>query len=108
LGSLLVAIEKTVAERPLANGATITKRTEERKWRDAHGRFRKEVTEVPEGGEAVYQRATIIDPVNNTVTTLDLDGKTATVIHLPEQGPGMLHPYLDLFYKPMEGCLGWR
>jgi hypothetical protein len=62
--------------------------------------------EVSEGGEAVYHRATIIDPVNNTVTTLDLDGKTATVIHLPEQGPGMLHPYVDLFYKPMEGMPG--
>jgi hypothetical protein len=46
LGQPLAAIEKTVAVKPLADGTTITTRTEERKWRDAQGRFRKEVTEV--------------------------------------------------------------
>ncbi|MGA2217562.1 MAG: hypothetical protein ABSG51_05725 [Terracidiphilus sp.] len=106
LGQPLEGVEKIVEVKPLADGTTITKRVEERKWRDAEGRFRKEATQVQEGGEAVYHRATILDPVNNTVTTLDLDNKEATVIHLPEEGPGMLHPYVDLFYKPMEGMPG--
>jgi len=106
LGQPLEAVEKIVSVKPLADGATVTKRAEERKWRDAQGRFRKEATMVEDGGEAVYHRATILDPVNNTVTTLDLDNKVATVIHLPEQGPGKLHAYVDLFDKPVEALPG--
>jgi hypothetical protein len=100
LGQPCVAIEKTVTIQPLTDGTSITKRTEERKWRDAQGRFRKEVTQVTEGEEAVFHTATIVDPVSNTLTTLNLDRKVATVIHLPEQGPGQLHKYVDLDDKP--------
>ncbi len=88
-----VAVEKTVDITPLADGTKITKRTEELKWRDSQGRFRKEATRVEDGHEAVYTVATIIDPIKNTITTLHLDTKTASVVHLPQ---GTLHPYADL------------
>jgi hypothetical protein len=105
-GQPLVAVEKTSSITPIADGNKITKNTEERKWRDSQGRFRKEVTQVPQGQEAIYHTATIIDPVNNTVTTLNLDRKIATVMHLPEQGPFKLHPYVDLDDKPLAAMPG--
>jgi hypothetical protein len=75
-------------------------------WRDAQGRFRKQMTAVPDGQEAAFHTATIIDPVNNTVTTLDLDARTATVVHLPEHGDGALHKYVDLEDKPIMAMPG--
>jgi hypothetical protein len=106
LGEPCAVVEKTVVVRPLADGTTITKRTEERKWRDSPGRFRKEVTQVVEGEQAVFHRATIIDPVSNTLTLLNLDRKVATVIHLPEQGPGKLHEYVELDDKTLMAMPG--
>jgi hypothetical protein len=106
LGQPVIVVEKTTTVTPLTDGTKITKSTEERKWRDSQGRFRKETTQVTEGQEAVFHRVTIIDPVNNTLTTLNLDNKIATVIHLPEQGPGKLHPYVDLDEKPLMAMPG--
>jgi hypothetical protein len=42
--------------------------------------------------EPVFDVATILDPVKNTVTTPHMDTKTASVGHLPS---GTLHPYVD-------------
>ena len=86
------AVEKTVEITPLADGTKITKRWEVRKWRDSQGRFRKERALVEHGEEPVFNLATILDPVKNTVTTLHLDTKTASIVHLPQ---GALHPYVD-------------
>jgi hypothetical protein len=92
LGQPCIAVEKTIEITPLADGTKITKRTEVRKWRDSQGRFRKEKALVADGQEPVFDVATILDPVKNTVTTLHMDTKTASVVHLP---PGTLHPYVD-------------
>jgi hypothetical protein len=93
LGQPCTAVEKTVEITPLADGTKIIKRTEVRKWRDSQGRFRKEKAQVEDGQEPVFEVATILDPVTNTVTTLHMDTKTASVVHLPQ---GALHPYVDL------------
>ncbi len=106
VGHPCIVIEKTATVRPLADGTTITKRTEERKWRDSEGRFRKQATTVEEGERPVFHSATIIDPVKNTLTLLNLDSQVATVIHLPEQGPGKLHKYIELDEKPLEAMPG--
>ena len=98
LGEPCVVIEKTTTTTLRPDGTTIAKRTEVRKWRDAQGRFRREVTQVTEGEEPVYHVATIIDPVKNTITTLKLDDKVANVVHLQQ---GQLHPYVELDDKPM-------
>ena len=98
-----VAVEKVVEVKPLADGTKITKQTEERKWRDSQGRFRKEVTQVEDGHEADYTVATIIDRVKNTITTLHLDTKMASVVHLPE---GTLHKYVDLDDKELYALPG--
>lgn len=105
-GQPVVVVEKTATMTPLADGTKITKATEELKWRDSQGRFRKEVTQVTDGNEVVFHRATIIDPVKNTLTILDLDRKIATVMYLPEKGPGKLHPYVELNDKPLMGRPG--
>lgn len=100
-GQPVAVVEKTATMTPLADGTKITRATEELKWRDSQGRFRKEVTQVTEGNEVVFHRATIIDPVKNKLTILDLDRKIATVMDLPEKGPGRLHPYVELNDKPL-------
>jgi hypothetical protein len=96
-------VEKTVDVTPKADGTSVTRRTELRKWRDSQGRFRQETAQVAEGKDAIYDRATITDPVKNTVTTLFLDRKTASIVHLP---PGALHPYVDLEDRPMAAMPG--
>jgi hypothetical protein len=106
VGQPCAAVEKIVSITPLANGTTITKRAEERKWRDSQGRFRKEATDVTEGEEVVFHTARIVDPVSNTLAVLDLDRKVATVFHLPEQGPGKLHEYVELDDKQPEARPG--
>jgi len=106
IGEPCFAIEKTITSTPLQDGTTTTRRTEERMWRDSQGRFRKQMTAVREGAEPIFHIATIIDPVSNTVTTLNLDTKTATVFHLPEHGAGALHPYVDLEDKPLMAMPG--
>jgi hypothetical protein len=93
-----VVVEKVVEVTPLADGTKITRMTEERKWRDSQGRFRKEVTQVQEGQEPVFLIATIIDPVKNTITTLHMDTKMASVVHLPE---GTLPKYVELDDKEL-------
>jgi len=98
-----IAAEKVVEVKPLADGTKITRQTEQRKWRDSQGRFRKEVTQVEDGQEPVFQIATIVDPVKNTVTTLHMDTKTASVIHLPE---GTLNKYVDLDDKELYAMPG--
>jgi len=100
-GQPCTVVEKTESITPLADGTTITRRTEERKWRDSQGRFRKQVTQVEPGEDAVFHLVTIIDPVSNTLTVLNLDRKSANVTHLPDQGPWHLHPYVDLEDKPL-------
>ena len=69
-----------------------SQRTEVRKWCGSQGRFRKEKAQVEDGQEPVFEVATILDPVKNTVTTLHMDTTTANVVHLPQ---GTLHPYVD-------------
>lgn len=100
-GQPIVVVEKTATMTPLADGTKITRATEELKWRDSQGRFRKEVAQITEGNQVVFHRATILDPVKNTLTILNLDRKTATVLDLPEQGPGKLRPYAELNDKPI-------
>ena len=103
LGQPCTLVEKVADVKPLADGTKTTKRTEERKWRDSQGRFRKQVTQVAEGQEPVFQVATIIDPVKNTITTLHMNTKTASVVYLQ---PGQLHPYVDLDDKPLMAMPG--
>jgi hypothetical protein len=103
LGQPVTLVEKAANVTPLTDGTKITRLTEERKWRDSQGRFRKEVARVAEGQEPVFQVATIIDPVKNTITTLHMDTKTASVVHLQ---PGQLHPYADLDDKPLMAMPG--
>ena len=103
VGQPCVVVEKIETIRPLADGTTITRYGEVQKWRDSQGRFRKQGTEMDQNNsEPVFHSAMIVDPVNNTFTTMNLDRKTATVFHLPEQGPGqLLHPYVDLDNQPV-------
>jgi hypothetical protein len=98
--SFLVNVQKTT---PSADGTATTRHTEQREWRDSQGRFRREVAEVQEGQAPVFQVAVIIDPVKNTVTTLKMDQKTASVVHLQ---PKQLHPYVELDDKPMYAMPG--
>jgi hypothetical protein len=90
IGQPFALVEKFTDVTPLADGTKITRHAEELKWRDSQGRFRKEMTTFEEGQAPVYLTATIIDPVNNTVTTLHMDLKTASVVHLQA---GQLRPY---------------
>lgn len=105
-GEPCTVVEKIETVKPLADGTTLTRRTEEQKWRDSAGRFRKQGTEVDAGQEPVFHTATIIDPVANTLTQLNLDRKTATVFHLADHGPAALHPYIDLDQEPVEALPG--
>ena len=106
LGQPLFAVEQTVEVRTLADGTHLTRRTEEHKWRDTQGRYRRESTVVTEGQPPVFHTAFIIDPAANTVAILDLDRKTAVVTHLPATGPYALHPYINLDDKPIEALPG--
>ena len=106
MGQPCMVVEEIHSTRRLADGTTLEKRTEERKWRDSEGRFRKEATNVEEGQSPVFHSAWIIDPGKNTLTILNLVSKVATVVHLPEQGPGQLHKYIDLDAKPVEALPG--
>jgi hypothetical protein len=99
LGQPCSVVEQTEVTRQLADGTTLTQHTVVHKWRDDQGRFRRESADVKGDDAPVFQRATIIDPVNNTLVTLNLDRKTATVYHLPDHGPEALHPYVDQFDK---------
>jgi hypothetical protein len=97
LGQPCTVVQQNEATQPLANGAALTHRSIVHKWRDNQGRFRRESAQI-EGDEApVFQRASIIDPVNNTFVNLNLENKTAVVYHLPDHGPDALHPYVDQF-----------
>jgi len=96
LGQPCTVVQQNDVTRQLADGTTLTQRTIVHKWRDNQGRFRRESAEI-EGDQApVFQRASIIDPVNNTFVNLNLENKTATVYHLPDHA---LHPYVDQFAK---------
>src|SRR5580700_248546 len=96
LGQPCTVVQQDEFTQQLPDGTTLTHRTVVHKWRDNQGRFRRESAEI-EGNEApVFQRASIIDPVNNTFVNLNLENKTATVYHLPEHA---LHPYVDQFEK---------
>jgi hypothetical protein len=96
-----VVVEKVDTWQQLADGTTISKHVEIRKWRDSAGRFRRESAELQAGQEPDFEVASIIDPVNNTLTMLHFDRKEAIVYHLPDQGPFHLHPYEDPFDKPL-------
>lgn len=100
-GQPCVVVEKLERVTPLADGTTLTRNWEEQKWRDSLGRFRKQETEVESGKDPVFHAVTIVDPVANTLVTLNLDRKTATVFHLPTQGPAALHPWVDPFEEPL-------
>jgi hypothetical protein len=99
LGQPCTVVEQTEVTQQLADGTTLTQRIVVHKWRDDQGRFRRESAEIRGDEAPVFQRATIIDPVNNTFVNLNLDRKTATVYHLPDHGPEALHPYVDQFDK---------
>jgi hypothetical protein len=100
-GEPCAVVEEVETARQLPDGTTISRHVEERKWRDSEGRFRRETAEVEEGQKPDFEVATIIDPVNNTLTVLHFDRKEAIVYHLPDQGPFHLHPYLDPFDQPL-------
>jgi hypothetical protein len=96
LGQPCAIVQQKEVTQQLADGTTLTHRTVVHKWRDSQGRFRRESAEI-QGKEApVFERASIIDPVNNTFVNLNLERKTATVYHLPDHA---LHPYVDQFDK---------
>jgi hypothetical protein len=105
-GEPCIVVEKIENVQQLADGTKLTRQTEEHKWRDAQGRFRRESAELEEGQPPVFHSAWIIDPGKSTLTLLNLDQKTALVFHLPDQGPDSLHPYSDPFDKPLEARPG--
>ncbi len=100
-GQPCVVVEEVETTRQLADGTTLTRQVEVRKWRDSEGRFRRETAEVQPGQEPDFEIASIIDPVNNTLTILHFDRKQAIVYHLPDQGPFHLRPYEDPFDKQL-------
>lgn len=96
-------VEKITTSAPQPGGTMATQIKAERKWRDSEGRFRREIAKVADGQEPVYDVATILDPVANTVTTIHMDTKTASVVHLPE---GTLRPYVDADDREMLAAEG--
>jgi hypothetical protein len=100
-GEPCTVVEEVDTWQQLPDGTTISKHVEIRKWRDSAGRFRRESAEVQTGQKPEFDVASIIDPVNNTLTMLHFDRKEAIVYHLPDQGPFHLHPYEDPFDKPL-------
>jgi hypothetical protein len=106
LGQPCTIVQQTDVTRQLADGTTLTQRTEIHKWRDDQGRFRRQSAQIDRDEAPVFQRASIIDPVNNTFVNLNLDRKTATVYHLADHGPDALHPYIDQFDKEIMALPG--
>jgi len=102
-GEPCVWVQKITTTTPRPDGTDGTSITLRRKWRDSEGRFRREIAKVTNGQEPVYQVATILDPVKNTVTTLHMDTKTASVVHLP---PGTLRSYVDADDREMLAAPG--
>lgn len=103
LGQPCTVVQQDEITQQLRDGTTLTHRTVVHKWRDNQGRFRRESAEI-QGDEApVFRRASIIDPVNNTFVNLNLENKTATVYHLPDDA---LHPYVDQFEKEIYAMPG--
>ena len=100
-GAPCVVVEKVETWQQLADGTTLSKHVEIRKWRDGEGRFRRESTELQPGQKPDFEVASIIDPVKNTLTMLHFDRNEAIVYHLPDQGPFHLHPYQDPFDKQL-------
>ena len=100
IGEPLSAVEEVVEMTPLADGTTISKLSEVRKWRDPQGRFRREAAQYKESEKPVFDTAAIIDPVSNSVTVIHMDQKTANVFHLPQKGQWSLHPWISPFDKP--------
>jgi len=102
-GQPCVWVEKITTSTPQSDGAMTPQVKIERKWRDSEGRFRREIAKVVDGQEPAYSVATILDPVANTVTTVHMDTKTASVVHLPK---GTLHPYVDADDREMLAAAG--
>lgn len=100
-GEPCAVVEKVDAWRQLPDGTTISHHAEIRKWRDSEGRFRRQSAELQPGQKPDFEIASVIDPVNKTLTMLHFDRKEAIVYHLPDQGPFHLHPYQDPFDKPL-------
>lgn len=100
-GAPCAVVEKVDTWQQLPDGTTISKHVEIRKWRDSEGRFRRESAELQSGQKPDFEIASIIDPVNNTLTVLHFDRKEAIRYHLPDQGKFHLHPYQDPFDKPL-------
>ena len=66
-----------------ADGASVTRETHGKMFRDSAGRTRSE-TELQSSAAGVARRlVTIIDPVEGTSMVLDVAAKSATVFHLP-------------------------
>lgn len=106
IGQPLYAVQRTTEVQTLPDGTHLTRQTEERKWRDSQGRYRRESAVLIDGQQPAFHTAFIIDPVASTVTVLNLDRKTAVVTHLPATGPYALHPYVDLDQKPIAALSG--
>ncbi len=106
LGQPCTVVQQTEVTQQLADGTTLTHRTVVRKWRDNQGRFRRESAEIQGDETPEFQRASLIDPVNNTFVNLNLERKTATIYHLPDHGPDALHPYVDQFDKDIPALPG--
>jgi len=102
-GEPCVWVEKIATTTPRADGTGVTRYKTERKWRDSQGRFRREIGVTNDDQNPVFQIATVLDPMTNTITTLHMDTKTATVVHLP---PGTLHPYVDADDREMLAAPG--
>jgi hypothetical protein len=96
-------VVKKQTTTPKPDGTSATRITEERMWRDSQGRFRREVAQIQDGQDPIFNVAVVIDPEKNTITTLKMDEKTASVVHLP---PGTLHGYVELDDKPMYAMPG--
>lgn len=105
-GQSCTVVMQTDITQQLADGTTLTHRTIVHKWRDNQGRFRRESAEIEGSETPVFQRASIIDPVNNTFVNLNFERKTATIYHLPDHGPDALHPYIDQFEKDIPALPG--
>jgi hypothetical protein len=84
IGQPYIAVENVTVSKPLADGTMLSHRTQEQKWRDADGRFRKQTGVVMADGQVEFRRAEIFDPVNHTLTTLEMGQKRAVVLHLPQ------------------------
>jgi hypothetical protein len=84
-GQPFSVIEKVTRTETLGDGTKIVHRTEEQRWRDAQGRLRTQSAEVQANGEVVFHRTEIFDPATRTMMMLQLDKKTAMVMHMPER-----------------------